>query len=240
MPSLRRFLLSTSLLLTATDVFAYRSFLPPPQCVVSPGGVFFCTQQQDMVKLARERVGDGNLRFVQLAYESPASSVGPIDHQGLATVRFSLYQGFDPATKLRDAEAVKRTSIDWTFAFCAAIDGKMVRYPVNGISEGIAPVERWACHSSDENMPQFGVEASSVAQPGQPRYVEVLHYSDGQAIRNLWGTGRKFRVGERTNLGMVIEVKPPLVKIQTESSGSPTEKWVREADLSPPPQPVIQ
>lgn len=56
----------------------------------------------------------------------------------------------------------------------------------------------------------------------------------------VWGAGRKLRVGERTNLGIVIEVRPPLVKIQTESSGSPTEKWMRDADLSPSPQSVVQ
>ncbi len=240
MPFFLKSILAAALLIGSPVAFAYRSFLPPPQCVISPGGTFFCTQQQDMVKLARENAGTGYIAFVQLAYESPASKAGPSDEQEVVRTRFFHHRGFDPFAKPRDAEAVKKTSIDWAYAYCAAIDGRMVRYPALGTSEGPAKVERWACHSKVENRPQFGIEASNIVLNGLPPYVEITNYGNGQSVLDVWGTGKRFSVGEQTNLGMVIEVKRPLVKIQSESDGKVAEKWVREAELSDPPKPMTE
>lgn len=56
--------------------------------------------------------------------------------------------------------------------------------------------------------------------------------SGGEVLRR-WGHPRSFKPGDQTQLGMVIDVKPPPAKVQVMADGRPVEQWVKVIELRP-------
>lgn len=244
-----------ALMVAATSPISAHAFLgiDSPWCMGDGGGTFLCVRGADRVKMAKELADQDYLSFVQKAFAAPTityvidekkPAIAETWHRDGGGLNLYRHEVNNDRRKMMEAAA------DWFRIFCKAKGGGTYEYPINETKD-LVNLTRLACHawpkSPDQvmgQMPLFGIEISpsdnyTTDRPKDP-FVAFKHYGNGDLVKATWGYPKKYAFGDQTNLGMVIEVKVPMAKVQTEVDGKPYEKWVKLIDLVPIPKPQGQ
>jgi hypothetical protein len=220
-----------------------------PWCMGDGGGTFLCVRGADRVKLAKESADLDYLPFVQKAFAAPTITYVPDEKKPAVAETWhrdggglNLYRH----TLNNDRRKMMEAAVDWFKIFCKAKGGGTYEYPINETTE-LVNLTRLACHARPTTpeqvmgqMPMFGIEISpadnySTDRPKDP-FVAFKHFGNGSLVKAAWGYPKRYAFGDQTNLGMVVEVKVPMAKVQTEVDGKPYEKWVKLIDLVPIPR----
>ncbi len=223
--------------------------LDSPWCMGDGGGTFMCVRGEDRQKLVKESANLDYLAFVQKAFTAPTITYVPSDkkpnmaetwHRGGGGLNLYRHEVNNDRRKIMEAAA------DWFRTFCKIKGGGTYDYPINETAE-LVNLTRLGCHARPTapdqvmgQMPLFAIEISpsdnyTTDRPKDP-FVAFKHYGTGDLVKSNWGYPKRYALGDQTNLGMVIEVKVPMAKVQTEVDGKPYEKWVKLIDLVPIPK----
>lgn len=227
-----------------TASFPAFAFLDYPWCVRiigNGGGRFLCADKSEWIKIAKESAQLPYLEYVQQTFVAstiryvPAvddSSAAVTEHRGGGGINLS---GGSNST-MRDR--IRKAAVGWFQPFCFAKDGRTVSYPINDDTD-LIPVERLACHPKGANAeevfaaaPMFGIQTTRAiagSEPTEGPVILIHHLGTGEEVKRRWGYPKIWKPGDTSNLGMVIEVKVPLAKVQADGK----ESWVRLVELEP-------
>ena len=214
--------------------------LPSPWCVGNGGGTFLCSNKEERAELIAKNATLDYLDFVKLAFAAdtiqfvparPGAAPAMTLHRSGGGILDLTSPGSD---SVRSRMATAAT--DWFRAFCLANAGKVVRYPLN---DPVVNVERLACHPKAEATgasPMFGIQVSRgvvYRAKDQVPVVAMEHLTGTEAILTAWGYPKVFNVGDSAAQGLIVEIKPPLAKVQRTSGDQVSELWVPVKALRP-------
>lgn len=230
---------------TAWSPIALAFDLPSPWCIGNGGGTFLCSNKEERAELVAKNATLDYLDFVKLAFAAdtiqfvpprPGTSPAMTLHRSGGGI-LDLTSPSSDSVRSRMATA----ATDWFRAFCLANAGKVVRYPLN---DPVVNIERLACHPKAEASgasPMFAIQVSRgvvYRAKDQVPVVAMEHLTGTEAILTAWGYPKVFNVGDSTAQGLIIEIKPPLAKVQRTSGDQVAELWVPVKALRPAAKPA--
>ncbi len=120
--------------------------------------------------------------------------------------------------------------IDWFDIYCAVSDGKVKKLTSKKESQ-----RNFVCYSNAELSPaMFGMALDDGIRVDDYEWSHwTLHAYSPIGVKSLIGAYGNIQLGDETQQGMVIDVKPPLAKVQLEENGRIVEKWVKIESLTP-------
>ena len=218
--------------------------LPSPWCIGNGGGTFLCLNKAERAELVAKNATLDYLDFVKIAFAAetiqfvparPGTSQAMTLHRSGGGI-LDLTSPSSDSVRSRMAMA----ATEWFKAFCMANAGKAVRYPLN---DPVMNVERLACHPKAEAAgasPMFGIQVSRGVvyhAKDQVPVVAMEHLTGTESILTAWGYPRVFNVGDNVAQGLIVEVKPPLAKVQRMTGDQIAELWVPIKALRPAAKP---
>lgn len=185
---------------------------------------FSCAKPEQIAERIQDNKDKSYTQFIKGIIQEE-SSIGKFITYSDASDSGYIQINWVSSPKEEDFNFFAGRSIEWFDAFCNA---------KNGASK--AKKNKNICLPKDGDNPMFGMTIDYGIYPSKdsfsrPYYTRVIIFGDTADVKNLMGIGKEFAVGDQTTLGMVIEVKPPLAKIQIEVDGKSSEKWVKIDDL---------
>lgn len=229
----------------AVATTAMAAGLDYPWCMGSGGGRFLCSDKEERMRLAKDSVQLAYLDFIQKAFVADTIRYVPMpDDVQLASTEHRGGGGINLSANTDSGvrERIRLAATEWFHFYCFARGGKTVRYPING-NPDLANVERLACHPKAERSdqvlagsPMFGIEASKSSAYGgieKDPVIVMRHLGNGDEVRKRWGYPKVFKIGDASEQGTVVELKPPLARVQPAGGIASQEKWVDIKDLRP-------
>lgn len=215
-----------------------------PWCIGSGGGTFLCASKEERAALVAKNASLDYLEFVKVAFAAETIQFVPSTDSGsTATTMHRSGGGIMELTSSSSAGVRSKIALaatEWFRAFCAAQSGKVVRYPLN---DPIMNVERFACHPKAESegaSPMFGIQVSRAVvfrAKDQVPVIAMEHLAGREPVLEAWGYPRVFKVGDNAEQGMVVEIKPPLARVQRTNGEQVAELWVPIKALRPAAKP---
>lgn len=165
----------------------------------------------------------------QLTSEAEAfSRVFDIDPEG-SPLEKEIFQQFRFGNKDRAAQAAYALRTNTAKeSYLAFSEWYLVRWAVASNPNSYLATIRMLMNDTSPDVSAAAIKTASAI----PNFDKKLRQQIAQRSAQQEAFRKSIKIGDETTSGLVIEVRKPLVKVQTYSS-PPIEKWVKLADISP-------
>lgn len=198
---------------------------PAYACIFGLDGFFVCAEKAEMTAFAQEHASKGYLRFLE-EISKKDTNVESYKHKKIKNALEVLQPNPQYPKKVDQDEFLKR-SLDWFIVYCSATSGTVK--DKKNLAYVCVP------KSDPSGAPLAGIQLNrsvyKLSNFANPYTLKSEHFGDADSVKMGMGILKDFKLGDETNMGMVIEVKPPLAKIQAEQDGKIIEKWVKIDEL---------